>query len=156
MPFLVSDLLSLFSSLNSLITLGNKSNIFIILNASSFTVSPPIISFKLKNTRNIDENSPDWFKTWNHENILVDITSDDDKFAIEKENNKSIIVTAFNEYTTTKSLDTLLDELPNNFRKCHRSYILNENKVISIDKKLKYAYFNKTLKCPINSHFELN
>lgn len=75
---------------------------------------------------------------------------------IEKLNNKSKIITAFSEYTTTKSLETLLDELPNNFRKCHRSYILNENKIISIDKKLHYAYFNKKLKCPINSHFELS
>lgn len=75
---------------------------------------------------------------------------------IEKVNNKSKIVTAFDEYTTTKSLDTLLDELPNNFRKCHRSYILNENKIISINKKLQYAYFNKNLKCPINSHFKLS
>lgn len=75
---------------------------------------------------------------------------------IERVNNKTKVITAFNEYSTTKSLDSLLDELPNNFRKCHRSYILNENKVISINKKLQYAYFNKNLKCPINSHFELD
>lgn len=75
---------------------------------------------------------------------------------IEKLNNKSKIVTAFEEYSSSKSLETLLDELPNNFRKCHRSYILNESKIISIDKKLHYAYFSKKHKCPINSHFDLD
>lgn len=75
---------------------------------------------------------------------------------IEKVKNKAKIITPFDEYYTTKSLDALLDELPSVFRKCHRSYILNESKVISIDKKLQYAYFSKDIKCPINSHFELS
>ncbi len=75
---------------------------------------------------------------------------------IERDKNKSKIITSFDEYTTSKSLDSLLNDLPNNFRKCHRSFVLNENKIISIDRKSQYAYFTKKNKCPINSYFELS
>lgn len=74
---------------------------------------------------------------------------------IERQSNKSIIISEYGEYTTSKTLDTLLDELPNNFRKSHRSYIVNESKIINIDKKDKYAYFTQNIRCPINSFFEM-
>lgn len=74
---------------------------------------------------------------------------------IEKQGNKSTVVTQFGEYSTVKTLDNLLDELPINFTKSHRSYIVNENKIINIDKKDKYVYFSQDIKCPINSFFEL-
>ena len=69
--------------------------------------------------------------------------------------NKCTVVTRYGKESTVNNLDTLLGELPSWFRKCHRSYILNINNVIRIDKKEKFAYFSKTLKCPINSYFEL-
>lgn len=74
---------------------------------------------------------------------------------IEKQGNKSIVVTPFKEYTIQRTLDSLLDELPNNFSKSHRSYIVNENNIQNIDRKEKYAYFSKDIKCPINSSFEI-
>ena len=74
---------------------------------------------------------------------------------IEKIGNKSIVVTKQGRNSTLKTLDALLEELPINFRKCHRSYIINENKIIQIDKKKGYAYFSNDLYCPINSHFNI-
>jgi len=74
---------------------------------------------------------------------------------IEKDNNNSNIITATKSYSTTKNLTTLLNELPKNFRKCHRSFIVNEKKITSIDKKKGYVFFTNSLKCPINSYFEL-
>lgn len=74
---------------------------------------------------------------------------------IEKQRNKSIVVTELGEYYSSKTLDLLLDELPDCFRKSHRSYIVNENKIIYIDKKEKYAYFERNIKCPINSLFDM-
>lgn len=78
-----------------------------------------------------------------------------DIYYIEKQGNKSIVVTSLKEYTIQRTLDSLLDELPNNFSKSHRSYIVNENNIQFIDRKEKYAYFSKDTKCPINSSFEL-
>ena len=49
----------------------------------------------------------------------------------------------------------LLNELPIFFRKCHRSYIVNENKILRLDKKNGYVYFSKDIFCPVNSQFNL-
>lgn len=78
-----------------------------------------------------------------------------DIFYIEKQGNKSMIMTELGEYYSQKTLDALLNELPKNFRKSHRSYIVNEDKITNIDHKEKYAYFSKNIKCPINSFFEI-
>lgn len=74
---------------------------------------------------------------------------------IEKCGNKSIVVTNSSKYSTLKTLETLLNELPIFFRKCHRSYIVNENKILRLDKKNGYVYFSKDIFCPVNSQFNL-
>ena len=77
----------------------------------------------------------------------------DDILYIEKSGKKSLVVTREFSYPTTKNLNTLLEELPRNFARCHKSYILNQNKVISIDKKSGLAIFGKNISCPVNSQF---
>lgn len=89
-----------------------------------------------------------------HLNKWISVRTDNILF-IEKVGNKCSVITRDNTYYTTKTLDTLLNELPRNFRKCHRSYIINENKIISVNKKDNYAYFSRDLFCPINSYFRL-
>lgn len=79
----------------------------------------------------------------------------DDIIYIERTDNKSYIITANDKHATSKSLDALLNELPRNFKKCHRSFILNENKVVYLDKKNRCVYFSKKLSCPINSYFDM-
>ena len=79
----------------------------------------------------------------------------EDILYIEKNGKKSIVVTNNLIYTTNKSLNTLLTELPQNFLRCHKSYILNSDKVLSIDKKLGQALFGKNITCPISVQFEL-
>ncbi len=93
-------------------------------------------------------------KIFLHVNKWISIRTNDILY-IEKQGNKSIIITKQGKTSTNKTLDTLLDELPLNFRKCHRSYIVNENKIIRLDKKKGYVYFSKDLYCPINSHFDI-
>lgn len=74
---------------------------------------------------------------------------------IEKIGNKSQVITKDQTYTTTKNLNSILDELPKEFKKSHRSFIINENKIISIDKKNNYVYFEDGFYCPINSYFDI-
>jgi len=74
---------------------------------------------------------------------------------IEKINNKSYIYTSSGAYSCTITLDSLLNELPNNFIKCHRSYIANKDLISTVDHKKNYVIFENGLKCPINSHFKL-
>lgn len=74
---------------------------------------------------------------------------------IERIGNKSHIITDTNEETTTKSLDTLLDELTSNFKRCHRSCIVNTEKITGIDKKNGIVTLATSRNCPINNHFDL-
>lgn len=93
-------------------------------------------------------------KNFLHLNKWISIRTNDILY-IEKIGNKSHIYTNKKTYNTTKNLNTLLKELPKEFRKCHRSYIVNESKITSIDKKNNYVYFNDNLSCPINSYFDI-
>lgn len=93
-------------------------------------------------------------KVFLHLNKWVSVRIDDILY-IEKDGNKCKVIANQYEQSTPKTLDNLLDELPNNFCKCHRSYIVNKNKILRIDKKNSYVYFSKDTKCPINSHFDL-
>lgn len=79
----------------------------------------------------------------------------DDIFYIEKSGKKSIIITDVINFTTNKGLNTLLTELPPNFLRCHKSYILNSDKVLSIDRKYGQAFFGKDITCPISAQFNL-
>ena len=79
----------------------------------------------------------------------------DSIFYIEKVDNKCKIITNQKELYTTKTLNSLIDELPNNFCKCHKSYIVNLDKIVGIDKKAKLIYFTKDIYCPISSNFDL-
>lgn len=80
----------------------------------------------------------------------------DEILYIEKNGNKSIIITEISKNSTYKTLDSLLEELPSNFKRCHKSFIINENKVVSINKKTGYIFFNDKIYCPISTHFNLN
>lgn len=74
---------------------------------------------------------------------------------IVKEGKKSIVITNDNTYTTNKGLNALISELPSNFIRCHKSYILNKEKILSIDKKNGQAFFSKTISCPISSQLNI-
>ena len=74
---------------------------------------------------------------------------------IEKEGKKSVIITNDITYTTNKGLNTLISELPSNFIRCHKSYILNKEKILSLDKKNGQAFFTKTISCPISTHLNI-
>ncbi|MDO4282043.1 MAG: LytTR family DNA-binding domain-containing protein [Clostridia bacterium] len=74
---------------------------------------------------------------------------------IERIGNRSHIITNTNEELTTKSLDTLLNELTSNFKRCHRSYIVNTEKIIGIDRKKGIVILSNNKSCPINNHFNL-
>ncbi len=79
----------------------------------------------------------------------------EDILYIEKQGNKSTIITPYTTYSTTVNLNLLLDRLPAYFVKCHRSYIANTRKITAIDRKQQYIFFERGFKCPINSYFNL-
>lgn len=76
---------------------------------------------------------------------------------IEKIKNKSYIyvLPGKTTYSCTITLEKLLDALPDNFVKCHRSYIANRTFISAIDNKKSMIIFENGLTCPTNSHFRL-
>ena len=74
---------------------------------------------------------------------------------MEKSINRTIITTTNGKISCTKTLDKMQDCLPDNFVRCHRSFIINKDKIISIDKKEKEVILENNLSCPINSKFEI-
>lgn len=73
---------------------------------------------------------------------------------IERIGNKSYIITDTNEETTTKSLEILLHELTGNFKRCHRSFIVNIDKIIGVNRREGYVQVYPAFDCPINHQFK--
>lgn len=72
---------------------------------------------------------------------------------MEKSINKTIITTTRGNISCTKTLDKMQDCLPKNFARCHRSFIINKDKIISLDKKNKQITLENGAICPINNKF---
>lgn len=72
---------------------------------------------------------------------------------MEKSINRTIITTTSGNLSCTKTLDKMEDSLPKNFARCHRSFIINKDKIISLDRKNKEVYLDKNIVCPVNDKF---
>lgn len=72
---------------------------------------------------------------------------------MEKSINRTIITTTKGSLSCTKTLDKMEETLPNNFARCHRSFIINKDKILSLDRKNKEVYLDKDITCPINDKF---
>ncbi|MBQ8379503.1 MAG: LytTR family transcriptional regulator DNA-binding domain-containing protein [Clostridia bacterium] len=72
---------------------------------------------------------------------------------MEKSINRTIITTTSGNLSCTKTLDKMEDSLPKNFARCHRSFIINKDKIVSLDRKNKEVYLGKNIVCPVNDKF---
>lgn len=72
---------------------------------------------------------------------------------IEKSINKSIIHTENLELFCNKTLSSLQKELPNKFSRCYKSYIVNKEKIVSINKKDRIITLENNIILPINNTF---
>ncbi len=68
---------------------------------------------------------------------------------IERNKSKSTIYTQNSTYQTCSSLNILEQELPTNFVRIHRSYIVNIDNIYKINNEDKCIYFNENLSCPL-------
>lgn len=72
---------------------------------------------------------------------------------MEKSINRTIITTTKGNISCTQTLDKMQNTLPSNFARCHRSFIINKDRIISLDRKTKEVYLDKDIICPINDKF---
>ena len=68
---------------------------------------------------------------------------------IERNKSKATIYTKDSTYETCYSLNNLQQELPNNFVRVHRSYIVNREQIAKVNKDEKSIYFTESLSCPL-------
>ena len=79
----------------------------------------------------------------------------DEIIYMEKSINRTNITTTKGVISCTKTLEKMQESLPKNFIRCHRSFIVNKDKIISIDKKKKQIYLENNMFCPINDKFDI-
>jgi len=68
---------------------------------------------------------------------------------IERNKSKTTIYTKDSIYETSYSLNAIKDELPDSFIRVHRSYIVNQDEIVKINKLDKTICFNNGLNCPL-------
>lgn len=91
-----------------------------------------------------------FFKLNNHNFI-----KNDDILFIQKEGKKAIIKTSVKDFEMNSSFANILNQLPNNFVRCHKSYIVNMNKISCIQSN-NTIIFKDTLdyQCYIGPKYE--
>lgn len=85
------------------------------------------------------------------------IIKQDSILYIQKEGMKSIFYTDTREYETYTSFKTIMLQLPSHFVQCHKSYIVNTNKIISVDSSNNTILLDskkQNLKCYIGPKYK--
>lgn len=68
---------------------------------------------------------------------------------IERNKSKTRVYTSSNTFETNYSLNNIQEILPQNFVRVHRSYIVNQNNIYSVNKNEKMILFENKLSCPL-------
>ena len=97
-------------------------------------------------------NKTDYIKLDNDKTVIKENTI---RF-IKKDGMKVIFHTDTRDYETYSSFSKISDMLPYNFVRCHKSYIVNIDKITDIDMNDNLVYFNKTDKCYIGPKYKNN
>ena len=78
-----------------------------------------------------------------------------DIFFITTSGNKAIIKTSGNDIVLNSSFSDILSHLPNNFIRCHKSFIVNLNKISYIQPNNNIVFNeNLNIQCPIGPKYE--
>ena len=77
------------------------------------------------------------------------IIRSNDILFVERKFGKSYIHTKGNTYLSSIGLKELLNKLPDNFDRNHRSYIINRDAISGINKSDKYIIFDSVNSCPL-------
>lgn len=72
-----------------------------------------------------------------------------DIFFIERNKSKTTIYTKDSCYETCYSLNAIKEELPDSFLRIHRSYIVNQDEIVKVNRENKTIYFDNGLNCPL-------
>lgn len=78
-----------------------------------------------------------------------------DIFFIEKQGKKAIVKTSNGDFSITSSFSNILNRLPNNFIRCHKSYIVNLDQISNIQANNEICFKNSGIsQCQIGPKYE--
>ena len=78
-----------------------------------------------------------------------------DIYFIEKHGKKAVIKTSSGDLSLTSSFSNILNRLPNNFIRCHKSYIVNLNQISKIQSNNEISFKNSNIsQCTIGPKYE--
>lgn len=81
---------------------------------------------------------------------------ENDIYCIKKQGMKLIYCTKENVYETYSSFNKIESCLPENFVRCHKSYIANVNKIANINSSNNTIQFDDSTTCSIGPKYKLN
>ena len=99
----------------------------------------------------ISVNTDSFFKLSNKSDYI----NSNDVFFIQKNGKKALFKTTGNDISLNSSFSNILDHLPNNFVRCHKSYIVNTDKISHIQSNNTIFFKdNKNIQCKIGPKYE--
>lgn len=98
------------------------------------------------------ENEPNFIQIGNSK-ILVNQNEID---YIKKDGMKVIYHTQYKEYEAYSSFSKIEENLPENFVRCHKSYIVNTQNIVNIESSNNTIYFNSKNSCSIGPKYKNN
>lgn len=84
------------------------------------------------------------------------IVNENDVYCIKKEGMKLIYCTREHLYETYSSFNKIETCLPENFVRCHKSYIANINKISTINSDNNTIHFDDSTTCSIGPKYKIN
>ena len=100
----------------------------------------------------LSNNSSKKFIKLNNKTII----NEDEISYIKKDGMKLIFCTASKNYETYSSFNKIENMLPNNFVRCHKSYIANTDTIQNINTNDNKVFFNNNLSCDIGPKYKNN
>ena len=88
-----------------------------------------------------------------NKNTLLD---EDEILFIKRDGMKLVFETKNKNFDTYSSFNKIKNNLPNNFVRCHKSFVVNINNITNLDPVGNIIYFNNNLTCEIGPKYKEN
>ena len=132
-------------------TTGHLEYVMMAYKYKTFNYLPKPITFeKIEETvirlfNDISNNSNKYLKLVS-KNMLI---NEDDIYYIKKDGMRAIFISPDQTYEIYNSFSKIQNSLPSNFIRCHKSYIVNINKISDIRININKIYFKNNISCSI-------
>ena len=139
-------------------TTGHLEYIMMAYKYKTFDYLPKPFTFeKIEETvirlfNDITNNSNKYLKLVS-KNMLI---NEDDIYYIKKDGMRAIFISPYQTYEIYNSFSKIQNSLPPNFIRCHKSYIVNINKISDIRININKIYFKDNISCSIGPKYKNN